>query len=102
MKDERLRVSQAQERGVARRLGAVQHKGSGSGHRRFDMHTDEALIECKTVLQGNKQITLKASVLADLTYQAAVQDRVPVLHVELAGKRWVLHPEGDSCIGETS
>ena len=59
------------------------------------MHTDGELIECKTVLKGNRQITIKEDDLKSLSYQAAIQDRRPVLHVELGGKRWVLIPEED-------
>ena len=47
--DPRRRVSKDQERSVARRYGAKQHAGSGSGSKKHDMHTDESLIECKTV-----------------------------------------------------
>lgn len=59
------------------------------------MHTANELIECKTVLEGNKQITIKSSDLKLLTYQAAIQDRDPVMHIRLDGKDWVLVPEGD-------
>lgn len=59
------------------------------------MHTDDSLVECKTVLEGNKQITLKAEDLALLSYHAALQDKRPVMHVRLMGKNWVLLTEGD-------
>jgi len=63
------------------------------------MHTDDSLIECKTVLRGNKQITLKLDDLKSLRYQSAVQDKDPVLHVEIGTgvevQRWVLVPEGN-------
>jgi Holliday junction resolvase len=94
-KDERKRVSEAQERSIARKSGAKQHSGSGSGSRRLDMHTDDTLIECKTVLTGNKQITIKSEDLRLLSYHAAIQDRSPVMHVRVDGKDWVLIPEGD-------
>lgn len=92
-KDDRRRVSEKQERGAARRLGARRHSGSGSGSKRLDMHTDNELVECKTVLEGNTQITLKAEALRLLTYHAALQDREPVMHVQLDRKCWVLIPE---------
>lgn len=92
-KDDRKRVSERQERGLARRTGAKLHSGSGSGHTGHDMHTDGELIECKTVLKGNRQITIKADDLKSLSYQAAIQDKDPLLHVELDGRRWVLIPE---------
>lgn len=94
-KDERRRVSQKQEKGAAKRLGAKQHKGSGSGHARMDMHTDEHLIECKTVLPGKKQITIKAEDLRLLMYHAALGDKGPVMHVEIDNMAWILVPEAD-------
>lgn len=95
MKDDRRRVSEAQERATAKRFDAKRHKGSGSGARRFDMHTDTELIECKTVLQGNKQITIKDSYLRRFLKDAALQDLSPVLQIRLAGLDWVLIPEAD-------
>jgi Holliday junction resolvase len=94
-KDERKKVSEDQERSIARKTGAKQHAGSGSGSRRLDMHTEDSLIECKTVLRGNKQITLKVDDLRLLSYHAAIQDRTPILHVRLDNKDWVLLPEAD-------
>jgi Holliday junction resolvase len=91
--DPRYVVSAAQEKSAAKALGAKQHAGSGSGHRMHDMHTADELIECKTVLTGNRQITIKADDLKSLSYQAAVADREPVLHVRLDGKDWVLVSE---------
>jgi Holliday junction resolvase len=94
-KDDRKRVSAKQERDIARKLGAKQHAGSGSGRDRLDMHTDGQLVECKTVLEGNKQITLKADDLKLLSYHSALQDRDPVMHIRLDGKNWVLIPEAN-------
>jgi hypothetical protein len=94
-KDERRKASQKQEKGVAKRQGAKLHKGSGSGFRRMDMHTDTHLIECKTVLSGNKQITIKAEDLRLLSYHAALADVIPGLHVEVDGLRWIMVPEAD-------
>jgi Holliday junction resolvase len=80
---------------VAKRFGASLHNGSGSGSKRHDMHTDEQLIECKTVLRGNKQITIHADDLRSLKYHAAVADVAPVMHIELDKERWVMVPESD-------
>jgi hypothetical protein len=93
--DPRRRASQQQERGVAKRYGAKLHAGSGSGNKPQDMHTDDSLIECKTVLKGNRQITIKEDDWKQLRYHAAVQDKFPVLHVELGKYRLVLIPEED-------
>ena len=56
------------------------------------MHTDDSLIECKTVLKGKKQITIKSDDLKSLSYHAAIQSKMPELHIELDGKRWVMIP----------
>jgi hypothetical protein len=99
MTDPRRKASGAQERALAARIGAHQHRGSGSGRRRQDMHTEIDLIECKTVLDGNKQIVLKADDLRSLAYRAALEDRQPVLHVRLKAAapftRWVLISEDE-------
>lgn len=95
MKDERRRCSEKQERTTAQAFGAKQHAGSGSGARKHDMHTEDSLIECKTVLKGNKQITIKLDDLRSLKYHAAIQDRDPMLHIEIGGERWLLVREDD-------
>lgn len=59
------------------------------------MHTETELIECKTVLAGNKKLTLDGPYLDGLIYQAAIQDRSVVLSIELHNRRWVLIPEDD-------
>ena len=88
--DERRRVSSLQERQIAKKLGAKQHAGSGSGTRRNDMHTKSTLDECKTHLKGNRQVTLKADTVTELFKEAAIQDRIPVLHIRLAGRDLVV------------
>lgn len=93
--DPRRRVSQAQERKVARRSGSQMHAGSGSGHRRNDMHNDDEVIECKTVLRGKKQITLKDDDLRLVERTAISQGRRPVLHIELANRRYIVLMEDD-------
>lgn len=93
--DERKKAADAQERGLAERVGAKLHKGSGSGKRRMDMHTDTHLIECKTVLGDAKSITIKGEDLDLLSYHAALEDKVPALHIEIGGRRWVLVPEDE-------
>ena len=56
--DDRRRVSGKQEKVVARRFGAQQHAGSGSGAKKHDSHTDNLLLECKTTVGFKKQITI--------------------------------------------
>jgi hypothetical protein len=99
MTDPRRKVSVKQERDVARRNGAKQHRGSGSGRRSNDMHTEITLVECKTVLDGNTQITIKASDLRSLAHRAALIDRTPELHIRLKAaaprRDWTLIPSED-------
>jgi Holliday junction resolvase len=59
------------------------------------MHTDDELIECKTVLPGKKQITIKLDDVKSLHYHAAIKNKRPVLHIELDKYRLVLIPEAD-------
>jgi hypothetical protein len=59
------------------------------------MHSADELIECKTVLAGNKQITIKASYIRSFLKEAAMQDRRPVLSVEVDGLHLVLLTEAD-------
>jgi hypothetical protein len=92
-KDPRRRVSDAQEKRVAKTLGAKPHAGSGSGSRPHDMHTATELIECKTVLAGNKQITIKDDYMDRFVFTALSADKEPVLHVELGKHRLVLISE---------
>lgn len=97
MANDRKGVSSKHEKSAAKQLGARQHRGSGSGHRRFDMSNDTSLIECKTVLEGKKQITLKAEVLKALTRHAYISDQIPTLHIRLDGTDYVLHRADDFC-----
>ena len=80
---------------MSKRLGAQLHKGSGSGAKEHDMHTSGELIECKTVLTGNKSITLNAAYLEGFLKKAWRQDRTPLLSIELAGRRWIMQLEDD-------
>jgi hypothetical protein len=97
--DERLKVSRAQEKGAAKRFKAKPHRGSGSGSTPQDMHTASHLIECKTILPetliGKGSIRIKVDDWKQLRYNAATQDRIPVLHIELGKYRLVLITEED-------
>jgi hypothetical protein len=61
----------------------------------MDMHTKGELVECKTVLEGNRQITLKDSQLRELAKHAAISDQIPILHIRLGGRNYVLLQETD-------
>lgn len=51
------------------------------------------MVECKRT--DKKQITLKLSDLEGLRKNARLEDRLPVLHIEIGNRRWVLLEEGD-------
>lgn len=53
------------------------------------------LYECKTVLGGKKQITIKADDLLSVEHQALLQGRLPVLLIEVADRRYVCLTEED-------
>jgi Holliday junction resolvase len=47
------------------------------------------------VLEGNRQITIKADDLKQLFRNAAVQGKAPLMLIRLAGQDWVLLHETD-------
>lgn len=59
------------------------------------MHTDEELIECKTVLKGGKRIVLEDSYLEGLYKTAMLQDRSPIVDCSLPSRDWVVIPKSD-------
>ena len=94
--DERRRASRRQEKRTAKRLGARLHAGSGSGPwRKNDSHTSDFLIENKTVLRGSRQITVKADDLQALVVRARLEDRLPLLEIEVGGRAYYITPVED-------
>jgi hypothetical protein len=72
--------------------------------RRNDGHTTEnenrtvstgVLFEFKTVLGGKKQITVKLDDLKQVEHQAVLEGRLPVLQIEVGGKRYVILTDDD-------
>lgn len=59
------------------------------------MHTDKELIECKTVLEGTKQVTLRADYLQRLVRSASIQDRYPEVVIRLDGRDWIMRLVND-------
>jgi hypothetical protein len=57
------------------------------------MHTATELIECKTVLKGNKQITIKDDYMNRFVFAALSADLEPVLHAELGKHRLIIISE---------
>ena len=83
-----------QEKSVAKRRGGSRSGGSGSGwRRRNDVREDTVLWEMKGT--GKKQITIKASDLEGVRANAMLQGRIPAMHIEIDGRRWVVISEDD-------
>lgn len=92
---DRLKKSQAHERYVADRYGAVQHAGSGSGpYRKNDSHTDDELFECKRT-DGTSKIVIDVKELQVLGRRADAQGRRPVSHLDIAGDYYVVLRDED-------
>lgn len=88
------KLSQQQEKRVAKLVGGSLQPGSGSGWKRQnDVRSDGVLWEMKRT--SKKSITIKASDLEHLRKNALLEDRVPVMHIELGDRRWVVIPEDD-------
>lgn len=83
-----------QEKRVAKLVGGTRNAGSGSGwRRRQDVRTDRFLWEMKYT--GKKQITLKAQDLEQLRKHALMDDRTPVMHIEVGERSYVVMSEDD-------
>lgn len=94
-KREILRKSKRQERRTADTYRGSRNAGSGSGWlRKNDVRTTEFLFENK-LTTNTKSISLKEVDLRELTERAIVEDRMPVLQFDLAGRRYVVLNEDD-------
>lgn len=94
MASDALKKSQAQERRIAKRHGGTLNSGSGNQWRRKnDVRSDGVLWEMKRT--DKKQITIKADDIEDLRRNATLEDRMPVLHVEIGKRRCVILLEED-------
>lgn len=92
--DDRHKRSRQQEKRVAKRLnGRVQPRSGAGWLHKSDVRDDHFLYEMKRT--NAKQITVKASVLEDLYRNALEVDRIPVLHLELGDRRYVVLSEHD-------
>lgn len=92
--DDRIKRSRHQEKRVAKRLNARVQPRSGAGWiHKSDVRDEYFLYEMKRT--DAKQITIKSSVLTDLYKHSLDVDRIPVLHIELCDKRYVILSEND-------
>lgn len=81
-----LQLSQDQEKRIADMRGGRRHPGSGNQWKhKNDVHEARILWEAKRT--GAKQLTIKATDLLQLREEAALTDRIGVLHGEIGDKR---------------
>jgi hypothetical protein len=91
--DERILRSREQERRIARKVGGTQNAGSGNGRRKNDVRQKKVLWEMKRT--DAKSITIKYTDLRDLRKNAMLEGRLPVMHIELGNRRYVVIEEAD-------
>lgn len=90
-----LKKSRKQEKRSANTYRGSRNAGSGSGWmRKNDVRSEAFLVENK-LTTSVKSITLKEVDLRELRQRAIVEDRVPVLQFDLAGRNYVVLVEDD-------
>lgn len=94
MRDERRKLSDKQEKRVAKKLGAKQHKGSGSGFVRNDASSERFLVECKRT-DNSRYIRVDLKEVEALVRRAAEKGKVGVLAIEINGCEYVLMTDND-------
>lgn len=90
-----MKTSRKQEQRTADTYKGSRNAGSGSFWlRKNDVRSAEFLFENKFTT-NKKSITLKEIDLRELNERAIIEDRVPVLQFDLAGRRYVVLVEDD-------
>jgi len=96
--DERRRINKKsvkQEKRTANSYKGSRNARSGAGWlRKNDVRAESLLIENK-LTTGTTQITVKVKDLTELQERAILEDRLPVLQFDVAGKRYVVLTEDD-------
>lgn len=96
--DERRRINKKsvkQEKRTADSYKGSRNARSGAGWlRKNDVRAESLLIENK-LTTGKTQITIKVKDLTELQERAILEDRLPVLQFDVAGKRYVVLTEDD-------
>lgn len=93
MKPVKIARSQAQERRAAKVVGGRTQPQSGAGvFAKNDFRSRLYLGECKRT-ENRTQITIKLAALADLARHAALDGRLPVMVLEIAGENYWLAPQ---------
>ena len=91
----RLKKSRKQEKQTADRYKGSRNAGSGAGWlRKNDVRTNNLLIENKFT-DNVKQYSVKVKDMKELRKQALMEDRIPVLQVEIGGVRFITMYEDD-------
>lgn len=90
-----MKASKKQELRSAKIYKGSRNAGSGSGWlRKNDVRTHELLIENK-LTNNEKSYSIKSKDLQELTQRAVIEDRIPVLQFDLAGRHYVVLVEQD-------
>lgn len=90
-----MKSSKKQEKRTAKTYKGSRNARSGAGWlRKNDVRSHEYLIENK-LTENKKTITLKELDLRELRDRALLEDRIPVLQFDLAGRRYVVIGEDD-------
>jgi hypothetical protein len=91
----RLKKSRKQEKRTADRYKGSRNAGSGAGWmRKNDVRTDKLLIENKFT-DNVKGYSVKVKDMNELRKQALMEDRIPVLQIEIGGIRFITMYEDD-------
>lgn len=91
---EPLRLSQQQEKRIAKKVGGTLNAGSGNQRKKNDVRQKkDVLWEMKRT--NARTITIKATDLEDLRRNATLEGRRPVMHIELGKRRYVLMEEDE-------
>jgi len=95
--NEILKASLKQEKRTAKAYNGGRNAMSGAGWiRKADVKSEQFMIECKLKMDPNaKSYSIKAVDMRDLVSRAILDDRIPVLQIDLAGKRYVVLVEDD-------
>jgi hypothetical protein len=92
--DDRLKKSQQQEKRAAKRLNARIQPRSGAGWiHKGDVSDAQFLYEMKRT--DAKSITLKLEYLETISKHALQLGKIPVVHLEIGNKRFVVLAESD-------
>jgi hypothetical protein len=91
----RIKRSQAQERRIAKSYGGSLNSGSGNGtFRKNDVRSERFLHEAKRT-DNKASITIRRTDLRDLTRNALMEGRIPVLHFQIDKDEYVILTEAD-------